>query len=99
AGSAAFSWAVPYCTIRLPRSVGSTAMSTRELIHAEIANVSEEHLEELYGPIQRFTASKAATQGGIMAKLRGIRIEAPADFATNLDLYLSGEKRVSEDVH
>jgi hypothetical protein len=74
-------------------------MTTRELIQAEIASVPEEKLEELYGLIRHFTATTAPPQGSIMAKLRGIRIEAPADFATNLDLYLSGEKRVDEDVH
>jgi len=28
-----------------------------------------------------------------MSRLKGIKIEAPEDFAENLDLYLSGEKR------
>ncbi len=28
-----------------------------------------------------------------MATLRGIHIDAPSDFAANLDLYVSGEKR------
>jgi hypothetical protein len=35
---------------------------------------------------------------GIMAKLREVQIEAPPDFAANLDLYLSGEKSVDETV-
>lgn len=35
----------------------------------------------------------------IMSKLRTIKIEAPADFAANLDLYLSGEKRVEDNLH
>ena len=73
-------------------------MTTRELIQAEIANVPDEKLEELYRLVQHFTAAAAPTCGGIMAKLREIRIEAPADFAANLDLYLSGEKNVGEDV-
>jgi hypothetical protein len=29
-----------------------------------------------------------------MDKLKGIKIYAPPDFATNLDLYISGEKSV-----
>ena len=57
-------------------------------------------LDELYVIIRDFAASKPAAGGpGIMAKLRDVRIEAPPDFATNLDLYLSGEKRVPEDIH
>lgn len=75
-------------------------MTTMELIQAEIGKIPEERLSELYGVIRGFAASKPATcQPGIMAKLREVRIEAPADFATNLDLYLSGEKSVPEDIH
>jgi hypothetical protein len=60
------------------------AMTMRELIQAEIANVPEEKLDELYHLIQRFTTAEAPPFGSIMAKLREIRIDAPADFATNL---------------
>ena len=73
-------------------------MTTRELIQAEIANVPEEKLGELYRLIKHFATPKAPPSSSIMAKLREIRIEAPADFAANLDLYMSGEKNVSEDV-
>ena len=73
-------------------------MTTRELIEAEIANVPEEKLKELYGLIQHFTTSKTPPLDGIMAKLRGIRIEAPPDFATNLDVYVNGEKNGGEDI-
>ncbi len=73
-------------------------MTTRELIQAEIANIPEEKLGELYRLIQRFTTVKAPPSNGIMAKLQGVQIEAPADFAANLDLYLSGEKNGGEDI-
>lgn len=75
-------------------------MTTRELIQAEIGKVPEDRLDELYALVRSFVASKAASpRPGIMANLRRVRIEAPADFAANLDLYLSGEKRVGEDIH
>ena len=75
-------------------------MTTKELIHAEIDTLSEQELQALYRLIQSFLASKVAEpKPGILSKLRGIQIEAPADFAANLDLYLSGEKRVEDDVH
>lgn len=74
------------------------AMTTRELIQAEIANVPEEKLDELYRLVQRFATAETPPSGSIMAKLREIRIEAPADFATNLDLYMSGEKNGGQDV-
>jgi hypothetical protein len=75
-------------------------MTTIELIQDAIAKIPEERLGELYGLIREFVASKPASRRpGIMAKLGEVRIEAPADFATNLDLYLSGEKSVGEDIH
>ena len=74
-------------------------MTTRELIQAEIGKIPEDRLGELYALIRSFVASQAASRpGGIMAKLREVRIEAPPDFAANLDLYLNGEKSVGEDV-
>lgn len=44
-------------------------------------------------------SSDKPAQPGIMSKLKRVKINAPADFASNLDLYLSGEKRVGEDVY
>lgn len=75
-------------------------MTTRELIQAEIGKIPEDRLEEVYGFIRSFTAKQSPSGGpGFIEKLREIRIEAPADFAANLDLYLSGEKSVCDDVH
>jgi hypothetical protein len=72
-------------------------MTTKERIYTEIERVGEESLDELYHLIKRFVSSKA--QGpGIMSKLKTVKIEAPADFAANLDLYLSGEKRVEDNL-
>ncbi len=74
-------------------------MTIKERIHAEIENAGEENLNELYQVIREFVASKAnGPKRGILSKLREIKIEAPADFASNLDLYLSGEKRVEENL-
>jgi hypothetical protein len=75
-------------------------MTLKEQIHAEIEKAGEENLEELHRLIRGFLASKATPcKPGILSKLQGIKIEAPVDFATNLDLYLSGEKRVEENLH
>lgn len=75
-------------------------MTTRELIEAEIGKIPEDRLHDLYGLIRDFAAARTASaQPGIMAKLRNVHIEAPSDFASNLDLYLSGEKGVPEDIH
>ena len=69
-------------------------MTTKELIMAEIDNVSEEHLDELYDAIKTFVQSKEnGSKQGFMAGLKRVKIDAPEDFAANFDLYASGEKR------
>ena len=69
-------------------------MSTKELIQAELDTLSDEDLEALYALIKQFIQSKRpAKPRSLMATLRGIQIEAPSDFAANLDRYVSGEKR------
>jgi hypothetical protein len=74
-------------------------MTKKEQLHAVIDTVGDEHLEELDALIRRFLAAKAsAPRPGILAKLQRIQIEAPADFAANLDLYLSGDKRVEDSL-
>ncbi len=75
-------------------------MTTKELIKAEIDNLNEEDLDELYNFVQTLAQSKTRTgKQGLLTKLQEIRIDAPADFAANLDLYLSGEKSVEYDIY
>lgn len=75
-------------------------MTTKELIKAEVDRVSEEDLEELYSLVKSFTEAKVQDdQEDFMAQLRSIQIDdAPEDFATNFDLYMSGEKRIGQDI-
>ena len=73
-------------------------MTTKELIQAEIATLSDEHLDELYALIKNFVYARRRTKKqSFMAKLKSITIDAPQDFAANLDLYVSGEKRAEAD--
>lgn len=75
-------------------------MTTLELIHHEIEKLPPEKLDELYVLIRGLTVAEPAPRArGIMEKLREIQIEGPPDFSTNLDAYLSGEKRVDENRH
>lgn len=77
-------------------------MAIKELIHAEIDKIGEESLGELYEIVQQFAQSKSASgETSALSKLKRIKIQAPVDFAANLDLYLNGEKQfVSEsDLH
>ena len=69
-------------------------MTTKELIKAEIDNLSEEDLEELHELIRNFARTKGQDRKeSLLSKLQSIQIDAPEDFAANLDLYVSGEKR------
>jgi hypothetical protein len=75
-------------------------MTTKERIQAAIENVGEENLDELFRLVEDFVASRnTQPKTGIMAKLKSVKIEAPPDFAANLDQYLSGEKRVEDNLH
>lgn len=70
-------------------------MTTKERIMAEIGALSEDDLNELISIIREFAETKRrAAPPTLMSRLKRIQIEAPEDFATHLDLYVSGEKRV-----
>jgi hypothetical protein len=74
-------------------------MITKELIHSEVDSISDEYLDELYSMIKRFAESrKNGKKQSFMSKLKSVKIDAPEDFAANLDLYMSGEKRVEPNL-
>lgn len=73
-------------------------MTVKELIYAEIDRVGEENLAELYEVVKRFAQAKATQpKRGVLSRLKRIKIQAPEDFAANLDLYLSGEKQLASN--
>lgn len=70
-------------------------MTTKELIEAEIEHLDEAQLNQLYQVARRLSESKKPpATPSLMGKLKQVKIDGPEDFATNLELYLSGEKRV-----
>lgn len=69
-------------------------MTTKELIRAEIEQLDEDQLEEVYTLIKQFIDEKQESKKpGLMQRLKSIQIDGPEDFAANLDLYMNGEKR------
>lgn len=64
----------------------------RDLIETEIDKVGEENLDELYALVKQFVQQKSPPQPSVLTRLKQIKIQAPEDFASNLDRYLSGEK-------
>jgi len=69
-------------------------MITKELIKNEIDKVPDEFLMELYKLIKKFENHDKEKRQSFMSKLRSIKIEGPKDFSKNIDLYLSGEKKI-----
>ncbi|MSP12566.1 MAG: hypothetical protein EXR62_06375 [Chloroflexi bacterium] len=73
-------------------------MTVKDLIYAEIDKLEEENLSELYEVVKHFAQIKSPQhKTGALHKLKRIKIQAPEDFAANLDLYLSGEKQLAND--
>ncbi len=70
-------------------------MISKETIKSEIEKVPPERLEELYQIVRSFTVpGTRKAHGSFMSRLRKIQIDGPEDFATNIDLYLPGEKPI-----
>ena len=75
-------------------------MTLKELIYAEINKIEEDNLDELYQFVKQFANAKSTTKPktGILNKLKRIKIQAPVDFAANVDLYMNGEKNL-DNIH
>jgi hypothetical protein len=74
-------------------------MTTKELIQTELDHLSGEELEELFAVIRRYLQSKhQSPKPGLMSQLRSISIDAPEDFATQHDRYVTGEKRADQNL-
>jgi hypothetical protein len=73
-------------------------VTIKDLIKVEVDKVEEERLAELYGVVKSFSRPPVHQERpSLMSRLREIQIDAPEDFAANLDLYMSGEKRADPD--
>ncbi|MGE0085348.1 MAG: hypothetical protein AB7S75_13115 [Desulfococcaceae bacterium] len=74
-------------------------MMTRDLIYRKIDLIEDIYLDDLHQLITQFVHSKQTLRKpGLMAKLRQIKIDAPEDFAANIDLYISGEKHAHSHI-
>jgi len=71
-------------------------MTTRERISSELEHVPEDRLDALYEVVKQF-ATNGERKPGLLSKLKQIKIEAPEDFAANLDQYAVGPLRVERD--
>jgi len=75
------------------KTIGTFTVNTKQLILDELNKLEEDSLQELYGLIKNFANNKTSEKKqGALAKLKKIKIQAPVDFAANIDLYLKVEK-------
>jgi hypothetical protein len=75
-------------------------MATKELIKAEIDALPDEAMDELYKLVKDFKQSsqKSDKPKSFFEAIRGIEIDAPADFSTRIHEYLYGDtSRSAED--
>jgi CRISPR/Cas system CSM-associated protein Csm2 small subunit len=72
---------------------------TKETIKEEVEKVPKERLNDLYEVIKDFSQpKKKKSKEEFLANLQKIRIDAPADFAANIDEYLYGGKDFGENL-
>lgn len=67
-------------------------MTMKERIQAELEHLSEDDMAELLRVIQSRGQGSTGRKPGLMSRLRQVQIDAPTDFAANLDQYASREK-------
>ena len=63
-------------------------MTILDKIQTDLEQLSETELVRLYAVIQEMRTKPKGQPMSLMAKLRSIKIDAPEDFAANVDDYL-----------
>ncbi len=72
---------------------------TKEIIKEEVEKVPTERLNELYEVVKDFSQpKKKKSKEEFLASLQKIKINAPPDFAANIDDYLYGGKDFGENL-
>ncbi len=72
---------------------------TLEIIIEEVEKVPKARLNELYEVVKGFSEpKKKKPKEEFLADLQKIRIDAPPDFASNIDEYLYGGKNFEENL-
>lgn len=71
-------------------------MTIREKLVEKVQNLPEESLSKVYEFVE--TVEKTDEKPSLMEQLRKIKIQAPRDFSRNIDLYMSGEKKIEDNL-
>ena len=73
-------------------------MSARQMLIHEIEKLNDASIFEVMAYIRRVARREQlrADSRGLLARLRDIQFDGPPDLSTNLDDYVTGEKRVDD---
>ncbi len=71
-------------------------MTIREKLVQKVQNLPEDSLTKVYEFVE--TIENADEKPSLMQQLRQIKIQAPKDFSRNIDLYMSGEKKIEDNL-
>ncbi len=71
-------------------------MTIREKLVRKVQSLPEESLSKVYEFVE--TIEKTDEQEGLLKRLQKIKIQGPKDFSRNIDLYMSGEKKIEDNL-
>ena len=71
-------------------------MTIREQLVSKVQRLPDDSLSEVFEFVQSIEAK--TEQPSLMQRLRKIQIQGPRDFSENIDLYLSGEKKIEDNL-
>lgn len=71
-------------------------MTIREKLVEKVQNLPEESLSKVYEFVE--TVEKTDESEGLLKRLSKIKIQGPKDFSRNIDLYMSGEKKIEDNL-
>ncbi len=71
-------------------------MTIREKLVEKVQNLPEESLSKVYEFVENIEETDETE--GLLKRLRKIKIQGPKDFSRNIDSYMSGEKKIEDNL-
>lgn len=71
-------------------------MNIREEIIVKVQNLPESVLPEVFEIVEKLEGKEEKLS--FMERLRKIKFDGPPDFSRNIDFYMSGEKKIDENI-
>lgn len=71
-------------------------MNIREEIVSIVQKLPDSLLPDVYEFVDRIEEKE--DKPGLLKRLQKIKIQGPPDFSRNIDLYLSGEKKIEDNI-